>query len=355
MTINAQTAAETPQELISTPELGAPVLEIDHLSKDFNQGGLLSRQSVHALSDVSLTLRKGEILALVGESGSGKSTLARIVSRLEKPTSGRFLVDGEDVLAKERHHVSRAYRGRVQMVFQDPFGSLNPVHTIGHVLRRSLAIHQPGRRSARRDADAAELMATVGLETSMLDSYPHQLSGGQRQRVAIARALACDPQILLADEPTSMLDISVRIGILNLMLKLRDERGLSMLYITHDLASARYVADTTAVLFGGELVESGPSVDVMDHPDHPYTKLLLSAVPDPTRRLHLPVDERRALRESVIYPEACPHEGAEVVCSSTDPVHHQVGPDHWVRCHRYVPRAASGTALTTDMGQERSQ
>ncbi|MBE6480828.1 MAG: ABC transporter ATP-binding protein [Actinomyces ruminicola] len=338
------------EQLIVTPPLGEPVLRIEDLHKDFSQGGLFSRRVVHALSGVDLTLHKGEILALVGESGSGKSTIARIVSRLEKPTSGRFLVDGHDILAEEPRRVSRSYRGRVQMVFQDPFGSLNPVHTIGHVLRRSLALHQPGRRGAERERAAEELMETVGLETSMLGSYPHQLSGGQRQRVAIARALACEPEILLADEPTSMLDVSVRIGILNLMLKLRDERGLSMLYITHDLASARYVADTTAVLFGGELVESGPSVDIMAHPDHPYTRLLLSAVPDPSRRLVLTKEERQALRGQVLHPVSCPHAGGAEPCSETEPVRHRVGEDHWARCHLYAPRGAAGTALTTEMG-----
>ena len=253
-----------------------PILEVEGLRMDFPAGGLLSRRTIRALDGVDLTLHRGEILALVGRTGSGKSTLARVIARLEAPASGRLLLEGRDVLAEEPRRASRSYRRRVQMVFQDPFASLNPAHTVGHALGRALAVHrgttEPGRGSA-------ELLDAVGLEPELLGARPHELSGGQRQRVAIARALARDPEVLVADEPTSMLDAPLRAGILDLLLRLRQERDLSILYITHDLASARYLADTTAVLQAGRLVETGPTAELMEHPVHPCTRLLLSAIP----------------------------------------------------------------------------
>jgi peptide/nickel transport system ATP-binding protein len=180
----------------------------------------------------------------------------------------------------------------------------------------------------------------------MLNSYPHELSGGQRQRVAIARALAVEPQVILADEPTSMLDVSVRIGVLNLMRKLRDEQGISMLYITHDLASARYLADRTAVMFAGELVEEGESLDLLANPAHPYTQLLVSAVPDPARAGSYDPVRRAELRQAVMASPHCAFDGdPDQACSDTEPVRHQVGDPanrHWVRCHLYRPRAGAG-------------
>ncbi len=256
-----------------------PILEVEGLRMDFPAGGLLSRRTIRALDGVDLTLHRGEILALVGRTGSGKSTLARVIARLETPTAGRLLLEGRDVLAEEPRRASRSYRRRVQMVFQDPFASLNPAHTVGHALGRALAVHRGTVDRADIAAEAAELLDAVGLEPELLGARPHELSGGQRQRVAIARALACEPEVLVADEPTSMLDAPLRAGILDLLLRLRRERDLSILYITHDLASARYLADTTAVLQAGRLVETGPTAELMEHPVHPCTRLLLSAIP----------------------------------------------------------------------------
>ncbi|MGO4452911.1 ABC transporter ATP-binding protein [Arthrobacter sp. RAF14] len=331
------------------------VLELQGLSKTFPLGGLFSRKSTRALHEVDLTLGRGEIVALVGESGSGKSTLARCVARLETPSSGRILLEGTDVLARNRFQATRAYRSQVQMVFQDPFGSLNPVHRIEHFLRRSLALH--GRTGSEKETRERleELMAVVGLEAAMLQSYPHELSGGQRQRVAIARALAVEPEVILADEPTSMLDVSVRIGILNLMRSLRDERGISMLYITHDLASARYLADRIAVMFAGELVEEGESLDLLADPRHPYTRLLVSAVPDPARAGSYDPALRAELRAAVMHAASCPFDGdPEQACSAERPVRHRVGDPaqrHWVRCHLYRPAASSaGHALAETKG-----
>ncbi|WP_458109521.1 ATP-binding cassette domain-containing protein [Arthrobacter sp. R3-55] len=334
----------TPSAVAGT---GTPALEIRGLGKSFPVGGLFSRDSVRALHGVDLAIGSGEIVALVGESGSGKSTLARCVARLEKPSSGEILIDGVDVLKRDRFQASRAFRSQVQMVFQDPFGSLNPAHRIEHFLRRSLAIHGKGggsEEATRRRLE--ELMTTVGLEADMLNSYPHELSGGQRQRVAIARALAVEPQVILADEPTSMLDVSVRIGVLNLMRKLRDEQGISMLYITHDLASARYLADRTAVMFAGELVEEGESLDLLANPAHPYTQLLVSAVPDPARAGSYDPVRRAELRQAVMASTRCAFDGdPNQPCSAEEPVRHHVGDPasrHWVRCHLYRPWAAAG-------------
>jgi len=260
MTIN------TDQHRPGTDPIDDVSVRVRGLTKDFPLGGLFSRRSMRAVDNVDFDIPRGTIVALVGESGSGKSTVARALARLERPTSGSIVVGGRDVLKTERSAASRRYRGTVQMVFQDPFGSLNPAHRVEHFLERPLRIHGKARTRQEVRRRSAELMRTVGLTEDMLDSYPHELSGGQRQRVSIARALAVDPEIILADEPTSMLDVSVRIGILNLMARLRDERGISMLFITHDLASARYVADTTLVMFAGALVEGGESLELMQNP-----------------------------------------------------------------------------------------
>ncbi|WP_285726909.1 ABC transporter ATP-binding protein [Psychromicrobium xiongbiense] len=343
----SSTTKPSPAYAVGTAE---PALEIRGLSKTFSLGGLFSSKSVRALNTVDLALGQGEIVALVGESGSGKSTLARCVARLEKPSAGEILLGGVDVLKRDRFQASRHYRSQVQMVFQDPFGSLNPAHRIEHFLRRSLAVHGKARSEPEVQRRLEELMTTVGLQAEMLNSYPHELSGGQRQRVAIARALAVEPQVILADEPTSMLDVSVRIGVLNLMRKLRDEQGISMLYITHDLASARYLADRTAVMFAGELVEEGESLDLLANPAHPYTQLLVSAVPDPARTGSYDPVLREELRTAVMRPTSCAFDGdPEQPCSAERPVRHRVGdPEnrHWVRCHLYRPAAgSSGHAL----------
>jgi peptide/nickel transport system ATP-binding protein len=246
-------------------------LEVRGLTKNFGD--------LRAVDDVSLTLRTGTITALVGESGSGKSTVARILVRLYDATSGSVLYDGKDVLSRSD---VRTYRSRVQMIFQDPFDSLNPVRKIRHHIERPVRIH---RVVSRRDVTPRvhELLRTVGLvpPEKFEAKYPHELSGGQRQRVAIARALAVNPSVILADEPISMLDVSIRIGILNLMLQLKHELGIAFLYITHDIASARYVADEVLVMYAGQIVEQGPTDSVLLEPLHPYTRLLLSAVPHP--------------------------------------------------------------------------
>ncbi|MFF2372198.1 ABC transporter ATP-binding protein [Agromyces sp. NPDC058110] len=264
------------------PADGDIVLQAVDLQKHFKLRGLNSRDVVHAVDGVNFELRRGRVLALVGESGSGKSTIARLLAQLMPTTGGRILLHGTDATAKGRR-AFRRYVGRVQMIFQDPFGSLNPVHTVRYVLTRSLRIHRGRLRGTDLEQALIELLERVQLKPAerYIDKFPHELSGGQRQRVAIARALAADPEVLLADEPISMLDVSIRLGILNLLQDLRDRPHIAILYITHDIASARYFADRTMVMYAGRIVESGDSESVTQDPKHPYTQLLVRSAPDP--------------------------------------------------------------------------
>jgi peptide/nickel transport system ATP-binding protein len=264
-------------------------LQVQGLGKTFPVRGIgLRRETLAAVADVSFTLRPGCVTALVGESGSGKSTVARMLARLYAPSEGTILFDGEDVGAQRRRRAMLAYRSQVQMIFQEPFASLNPVRRIDHHIARPLLIHGICGRGAI-DGRVRELLARVGLvpPDEIAQKYPHQLSGGQRQRVAIARALAVEPSVILADEPISMLDVSIRIGILNLILQLKRELGIAFLYITHDIASARYVADEVLVMYRGRIVEQGPTDAVLLSPGHAYTRLLVSAVPNPESGLKL--------------------------------------------------------------------
>jgi len=316
----------------------APVLEARGLTKVFTVGTGLRPQRLRALHDVSLRLGKGRITALVGESGSGKSTVAKILARLVRPTAGEIVLDGRNVVAEEPR-ASLAYRGRVQMIFQDPFASLNPAHTIAYHLERPLVRHGKVRGRAERRARVAALLHEVGLDPP--DAFtlkrPTELSGGQRQRIAIARALAVEPDVLLADEPTSMLDVSLRMGVLNLMLRLRDERGVALLYVTHDIASARYVSDEISVMYAGQIVESGPAEAVVRRPEHPYTQLLLAAVPDAQQDpLPLPAIKRGApplvdVPHGCLFAGRCPD--VEPRCRKVPPAVQEPAPGHRVRCH----------------------
>jgi peptide/nickel transport system ATP-binding protein len=264
-----------------------PLLRTDGLTRHFRIGGGLRRARLHAVDEVSLQIGEREIVALAGESGSGKSTIARLLARIYAPTAGEIYFQGTPLSAVRSRSAVLSYRGHVPMVFQDPFSSINPVFRVSHGVLRSLKLHRPELSAAGREAEATRVFEAVGLTPpeEILHRFPHELSGGQRQRVGFAQALAMRPRLILADEPVSMLDVSIRIGLLNLMKQLRDVQGVSILYITHDIASARYVADRLVVLYAGRIAESGPVEDVLAAPRHPYTQLLLSAVPDPNADL----------------------------------------------------------------------
>jgi ABC-type glutathione transport system ATPase component len=239
------------------------------------------RRTVTAVDDVSFTIAPGAAVGLVGASGSGKSTLARLITGSERPTRGSITFSEMSVGRLRAGGLRRLHR-QVQMVFQDPYGALNPLHTVEYTLMRPCQNFLGMSASQARDR-VSELLATVGLvpATQFAAKLPHQLSGGQRQRVVIARALACDPGLIVADEPVSMLDVSLRAGVLELLAKLRRERGLSLLYITHDLLSARVITDELLVLHQGQIVERGPTKQVLQHPQDSYTTRLLDAVPNP--------------------------------------------------------------------------
>ena len=262
--------------------MSQPIFQVKNLVKEFTVGGGFGKEaSFRALHGVSFDLHAGKTLALVGESGCGKSTCARLMTKVYAPTEGEILFNGRDISTLKSRKDILDYRSRVQMIFQDPFGSLNPTHTIEHHLTRPLKIHkQVANKEALVDR-LKELLALVELPLDTLAKYPHELSGGQRQRVNLARALAVGAEVILADEPTSMLDVSIRLGVLNLMQRMKKELGIGFLYITHDLATAHYIAEETAVMYKGQIVEWGSTQSILTNPQHPYTKLLISAVPDP--------------------------------------------------------------------------
>ena len=253
-------------------------LEFSHVTKVYNVRGA---GQIKALDDVTFTLRSGQTIGLVGQSGSGKSTIAKILTQLESPTQGAVLLDGVPV--PRRGKGLRTYRQRLRMVFQDPFASLNPYHSIGYHIERPLRLHGAVPK-AQQDAEVRRLLERVRLiPDAVIDRRPHELSGGQRQRVAIARALASRPSLLVADEPVSMLDVSIRLGVLNLLADLQREEGLGVLYITHDLATARHFSDEIIVLNQGRIVERGSADDVILRPQDPYTQELRAASPDPDK------------------------------------------------------------------------
>jgi peptide/nickel transport system ATP-binding protein len=314
------------------------LLRAEHLTRHFKIGGVLSRRTLHAVDDVSFAIRGREIVALAGESGSGKSTIARLLARIYQPTSGSIVYRGKPVTRLRSRADRLRYSGEVPMVFQDPFGSINPTFRVSHGVLRALKLHRPGLPAQQRQAEAERVFDVVGLGADMMRRFPHELSGGQRQRVGFAQALASQARLILADEPVSMLDVSIRIGLLNLMAKLRDTEGVSFLYITHDIASARYVADRLIVMYAGQIAESGPIEEVLASPRHPYTQLLLSAVPDPRAPLHVGAETDLGEPPRVIDPSPgcrfrwrCPL--AIDKCSEITPALSEAGANREVACH----------------------
>jgi peptide/nickel transport system ATP-binding protein len=258
---------------------GPLAMEAISVSKDFRIG---RHNTLHAVRDVSVNLYRSAVVALVGESGSGKTTVARLLAGQERLTAGTVRLDGKPVDVRSRG-AFRRYKTEVQLVFQDPFASLNPVHTVGHHLERPVRLHQGKESKEQVRTEVLALLEQVRLipAQQFLGKYPHELSGGQRQRVSFARALAARPKVLLADEPVSMLDVSIRLEMLALLDDLRQRLQLALLYITHDIASARYFADEILVMYAGQVVERGPAEELTQHPAHPYTQLLVASAPDP--------------------------------------------------------------------------
>jgi peptide/nickel transport system ATP-binding protein len=313
-----------------------PLLHTEGLTRHFRVGKLFSGQVLHAVDDVNFEIGRGEIVALVGESGSGKSTIARLLARVYKPTSGEIYFEGRPLSSLRGRKERLAYASDVPMVFQDPYSSINPAYRVSHGIKRALRLHRRGLGGR----EVERVLGDVGLVPAgtMAAKFPHELSGGQRQRVGFAQALAFRPKLIVADEPVSMLDVSIRIGLLNLMSELREREGVSFLYITHDVASARYIADRVLVMYAGHLVEEGPVEDVIQRPKHPYTQLLLSAVPDP--RAPLRVSDAADVGEppKVVNPsegcrfrQRCPYAIAE--CETVTPLLRPLGPGRLAACH----------------------
>ncbi|MEX2157296.1 MAG: dipeptide ABC transporter ATP-binding protein [Gemmatimonadales bacterium] len=297
------------------------------------------RPPVRAVDGVSFSIASGRTLGLVGESGSGKTTVGRTLLRLQEPTSGRVLFDDHDVFAIDAERL-RALRRRMQIVFQDPYSSLNPRMTVAQTLREPLEIHGLAA-PAQMDARVLALLEEVGLDPVFAERYPHELSGGQRQRVGIARALSVEPQFIVCDEPVSALDVSVQAQVLNLLADLQSRRRLTYLFIAHDLAVVRHIADEVAVMYLGRIVERAPAAAIYATPRHPYTRALLSAVPEPNpraakRRIVLPGDIPSPANPPPGCPfhPRCPHPKKNERCRTETPALRPVeAPDHLAACH----------------------
>ncbi|MCP4320875.1 MAG: ABC transporter ATP-binding protein [Alteromonadales bacterium] len=322
---------------------GELLVEGKNIVKDFKvSSNALKQPMMRASNDVSFKMYKGRGMSVVGESGSGKSTIAKMIAKMYAPTSGQIIYKGRDIQTIEKHADLMKYREGVQMVWQDPFGSLNPTHNIFHHIARPLKIHNkvtPGNQKELEEK-VYDLLEQVGLippkETAA--KFPHQLSGGQRQRVNLARNIAVGAEVVLADEPTSMLDVSIRAGVLNLMEEMKTERQMSLLYITHDIATARYIAEDLCVMYVGHMVEWGDTDEIIHHPQHPYTQLLVSAVPDPSKSIHSKLEGNKGeiplwTPDSVGCPFAgrCLH--ATPRCKDEMPDVKQLAENHFVRCH----------------------
>ena len=312
-----------------------PILQVSHLKKYFKT----PKGMLHAVDDVSFTIDKGKTLGVVGESGCGKSTTGRAILRLIEPTSGQVTFEGQDVLALDKKQL-RQMRRRMQIIFQDPYSSLNARMTISDIIAEPLKLHKLCANAAEREQRVNELMETVGLSQRLVNSYPHELDGGRRQRVGIARALALNPSFIVCDEPVSALDVSIQAQILNLMQDLQEQMDLTYIFITHNLSVVNHLADEIAVMYLGQIVEKAPAVELFEQPQHPYTKALLSAIPVPslkkkreiqplTGEISSPIDPPNACR----FAPRCPMASAR--CTQGIPTLKDVGGCHQVACFLY--------------------
>ena len=315
------------------------LLRVRHLKKYFPiRGGLFSREvaRVHAVDDVSFDIQPGETLGLVGESGCGKSTTGRTILRLVEPTAGEVWFKDRNVTTLDKRAL-RQIRKEMQIIFQDPYASLNPRMTVRSIIGEALVIHKLARNRREREERVVQLLETVGLAAEHLRRYPHEFSGGQRQRIGIARALAVSPKLIVADEPVSALDVSIQAQIINLLEELQQKFGLTYLFIAHDLSVVEHISTRVAVMYLGKIVEIAPAKELYTNPKHPYTEALLSAVPipDPTmkrRRILLEGDVPSPIRppSGCRFHTRCPIRVPS--CSENDQVLKEVAPGHWVAC-----------------------
>jgi peptide/nickel transport system ATP-binding protein len=346
VTLRSSTARQLSGDAPSEPDLKQALLEVSGLSRTFRMRGFWREKLLHAVDDVSFDIGRQEIVALVGESGSGKSTIARLLSLVYQPSAGVICFEGQPVNDIKGRSAKLAYRGEVPMVFQDPYSAINASYRVSHGIMRAIKLHRPDLDASARRSEAVRVMEAVGLEPAetMLQKFPYELSGGQRQRIGFAQALVLRPKLIIADEPVSMLDVSIRVGILNLMARLREREGVSILYITHDLASARYIADRIIVMYAGHVVEEGPTEQLLSDPRHPYTKLLLSAVPDPRGSLDDFAVADAGEPPKVVDPKPgcrfqprCPYAIEE--CTTVTPQLGEVAPGQMAACHAAIADA----------------
>jgi peptide/nickel transport system ATP-binding protein len=337
------TTAATPSKAMGATtkaKMHETLLDVRGLRKYFPiRGGVFSRvvANVKAIEDVSFTINRGEVVGLVGESGSGKTTVGRSILRLIEPTAGEVLFDGVDV-AKLPKAKMREYRRKMQIIFQDPFASLNPRMSVGDIIGEALTIHNLARGKAK-EARVADLLERVGMNAGHMRRYPHEFSGGQRQRIGIARALAVDPDFIVADEPVSALDVSIQAQVVNLLQDLKDDLGLTMLFIAHDLGVVEYISDKVIVMYLGRIMEVAPAKELYLNPVHPYTEALLSAVPipDPTvkrDRVILQGDIPSPINppSGCVFRTRCPI--AVEDCKHVVPPLEEVNPGHFKACIR---------------------
>ena len=310
------------------------ILEVKHLKKYFET----PRGTLHAVDDVSFSIQRGKTLGIVGESGCGKSTTGRAILRLIEPTSGQVLFEGQDVLKLNKTQMRRL-RCDMQIVFQDPYSSLDPRKSVSELISEPIRLHHLIRDKQQMQQRVLELMETVGLAERLVNTYPHELDGGRRQRIGIARALALNPKFIVCDEPVSALDVSIQAQILNLLGNLQEQMGLTYIFITHDLSVVNHFADDIAVMYLGQLVEKAGSEELFARPMHPYTEALLSAIPVPSLRNR---KKRIVLKGEITSPvnlpqcchfaARCPYATEE--CFASSPELREVAPDHFVACHR---------------------